>query len=118
MTDTETPSTLTNAGAWLQIPFSIFIILINVWMLWLLWPVLIDPLFWAAFGWWTALLLGFLTFAGIFGLILAAIWLRWRHDIPKHKKRLITTGIVGMIFTGTIPGLLILIGAALYPSNS
>jgi hypothetical protein len=117
MSDTETPSTLVRVGAWLQIPFALFIILFSAWFLWILWPVLIDPLFWTAFGWWTILLMGGLGVIGILGLGFAVIWLRWRHDIPGNKKRLITTGILGMILAGTVPGLLVLIGAAIYPTG-
>jgi hypothetical protein len=117
MTDTETPSTLVSVGGWLQIPFSLFMILFSAWFLWILWPILIDPLFWTAFGWWTLLMMGALAFTGVFGLGLTVLWLRWRHDISGNKKRLITTGIIGMIFSGTIPGLLVLIGAAIYPTG-
>ena len=115
MSDTKTPSTLITAGGWLQIPFSFFMIFISAWLLWLLWPVLIDPLYWTAFGWWTLLLLGFLVVVGVIGIGLAIIWLRWRRDILMNKRRLITTAIFGVIFTGTVPGILILIGAAIYP---
>lgn len=117
MADDSTPRTLVNYGAWLQIPFSIFMIAIGAWLLWLLYPVLVDPLFWALFGWYTLILMGFIIVVGFLGLILAVFWFRWRKDIPGHKKGLISTGIVGMIFTGTVPGLLVLLGAVLYPTK-
>ncbi len=117
MNDTETPSTLVRVGGWLQIPFALFSILFSVWMLWILWPILVDPLFWLAWGWWTLLSMIFLMFTGVLGIALAIIWLRWRHDITGNRQRLITTGIVGMILAGTVPGLLVLIGAAIYPTN-
>ncbi|MFX1317829.1 MAG: hypothetical protein ACFE9D_10025 [Promethearchaeota archaeon] len=117
MSNTETSLMLVKVGTWLQIPFSFFIIAIMVWLYWLLWPILIDPIFWVAFGGWTMALLGFEIFAGIFGLGLAILWFRWRHDIPNHKQALVKTGIVGMIFTGTVPGLLVLIGAVIHPTK-
>ncbi|MHA2314952.1 MAG: hypothetical protein ACXACF_06655 [Candidatus Hermodarchaeia archaeon] len=117
MTDDSTSQTLVNVGTWLQIPFSIFSIAIGAWLLWLLYPVLVDPLFWTLFGWYTLILLGFFLVIGFLGLILAIFWFRWRKDILGHKKGLIRTGIVGMIFTGTVPGLLVLLGAALYPTK-
>jgi hypothetical protein len=117
MNDTETASMLVKIGSWLQIPFSFFIIIIIAWMFWFLWPVMIDPIFWVAFGWWTMVLLGLGVFAGILGLVFALLWLRWRNDIPDHKNDFIKTGIVGMIFTGTVPGLLVLVGAAIHPTK-
>ncbi len=117
MTDASTSQTLMNVGTWLQIPFSIFIIAIGGWLLWLLYPVIVDAVYWMLFGWYTMILLGFVIIIGVLGFILAIFWFRWRKDILDHKKGLITTGIVGMIFTGTVPGLLVLLGAALYPTK-
>ena len=117
MSETETSSTLVSVGGWLQIPFSLFMILIFAGFLLLLWPVLADPLFWTAFGWWTTLLFGFLAFAGVLGLGFAIMWLRWRRDIPGNKQKLIWTSIVGIILSGTVPGLLVLVGAAIYPTK-
>ena len=117
MTDDSTSQTLMKYGTWLQIPFSIFIVGIGGWLLWFLYPVIVDPVFWMVFGWYTMILLGFIVVIGFLGFIFAIFWFRWRKDIPGHKKGLITTGIVGMIFTGTVPGLLILLSAALYPTK-
>ena len=117
MTDDSTSQTLMKAEIWLQIPFSIFIVAIGGWLLLFLYPVIVDPAFWMVFGWYTLILLGFLVVIGFLGFILVIFWLRWRKDIPGHKKGLITTGIVGMIFAGTVPGLLVLLSAALYPSK-
>jgi len=63
------------------------------------------------------LLLGFGIFAGVFGLVLSLLWFRWRYDVPGHKNGFIKTGIAGMILTGTVPGLLVLVGAAIHPSE-
>ncbi|MFX1510594.1 MAG: hypothetical protein ACFFBR_09835 [Promethearchaeota archaeon] len=117
MTESETPKKLVRIGGWLQIPFSLLIVLISIWMFWLMWPVLIDPVFWGLFGWWTAVLLGFLIACGIIGFILAYLWIKWQHNISEKKNRLITTGIIGIIFTGTVPGMLVILGAAIYPED-
>jgi hypothetical protein len=50
---------------------------------------------------------------GIGCLILAIYWFKWRHEPSAHKSSLIATGIIGLIFGGTIGGLLALIGGAL-----
>jgi hypothetical protein len=117
MSNTETPTTLVKIGGWLQIPFSLLMIIFTTWYLWLLWPVFTDPLFWPIFGWWIVIMLSLLIVFGTMGFILAFVWLRWQHDIAGHRNKLIGTGIVAMIFTGTVPGLLVLIGAAIYPTS-
>jgi len=117
MSNTDTPKMLVKVGAWLQIPFSLFMILFTILYLWLLWPVFTDPIFWPIFGWWLVLVMGLLIVFGIIGFILAAVWIRWRRDIAGKRMKLIGTGIVAMIFTGTVPGLLVLIGAAIYPTE-
>jgi hypothetical protein len=117
MSDINTSQTLMKIGAWLQIPFSLLLIAIGAWLLWLLLPVIIDPMFWVTFGIFILLILSFVIVTGIIGFILTIIWFRWQHDILGHKKGLITTGIIGIIFTGTVPGLLVLLAAALYPTK-
>ncbi len=117
MTESTTSMKLVRIGGWLQIPFSLFIMWISIWMLWQLWPVLIDPAFWLLFGWWTVLLLVFLVICGIIGFFLAFLWIRWQHNIAEKKNKLIITGIIGIIFTGTAPGMLVIIGAATNPAG-
>jgi hypothetical protein len=114
MTESTTSKKLIRIGGWLQIPFSLFIVLFSTWMLWLLWPVLIDPVFWILFGWWTAFLLIFLVACGILGFPLGYFWIRWQHDIADMKNKLLVTGIIGLIFAGTVPGVLVIIGAAVH----
>lgn len=116
MSETKTALTLVKVGIWLQIPFSIFILAIGGWLLWFLLPVLLDPIFWPTFGWWTMLIFGFIILSGIIGFILAIIWFRWRQNIPDHKTGFLASGIIGMILSGTVPGLLVLIGSVLYDS--
>jgi hypothetical protein len=115
MAENNTAQTLVNVGSWLQIPFSLLQIALGVWLLWLMFPVLVDPVFWTIFGWWTVLLLGFIIVGGVLGIILAILWFRWRKDVPTHKKGFIASSIIGMIISGGVPGLLVLIGAAIYP---
>lgn len=54
---------------------------------------------------------------GIGCLTLAVYWFKWRHEPSTHKSSLIATGIIGLIFGGTIGGLLALIGGALAPEE-
>ncbi len=46
-------------------------------------------------------------------LIVAILTLRWRHTPDLHKTGLITIGILGIIFLGTLPGILALIAGIL-----
>ncbi len=54
---------------------------------------------------------------GILGLFFGIFWLRWRHTPQEFKQKLIMTGIIALIFTGVVPGLLILIGGAIVPEE-
>ena len=74
-----------------------------------------DPLFFALFGMLFIMSAGIYLIFGIFGLILALLWMRWRSDIAGHKTALMVTGILGLILGGGLPGLLVLIGAIIYP---
>ena len=42
-------------------------------------------------------------------LIVAILTLRWRHTPDLHKMGLIIIGILGLVFLGTLPGILALI---------
>jgi hypothetical protein len=55
---------------------------------------------------------------GILGLLFGTYWLRWRHTPAEYKQKLIMTGIIALIFTGVVPGLLTLIGGAIIPNES
>ena len=54
---------------------------------------------------------------GILGLVFGISWLRWRHTPLEYKQNLILTGILALIFTGVLPGLLVLIGGAIVPEE-
>jgi len=46
-------------------------------------------------------------------LIVAILTLRWRHTPELHKMGLIAIGILGLLFLGTLPGILTLIAGIL-----
>lgn len=54
---------------------------------------------------------------GILGLIFGTYWFRWRHTAIEYKEKLILTGIIALIFTGVLPGLLVLIGSTIVPDD-
>lgn len=54
----------------------------------------------------------------VFAIIFAIIWFMWRSDPSQHKVGLIITGILGLLFSGFIPGLLVLIAGAITPKES
>jgi hypothetical protein len=65
-----------------------------------------------------------LLFVPIFGLIgaiptliVAIFTLRWRHTPELHKMGLIVIGSLGIIFLGTLPGILALIAGILVPET-
>jgi hypothetical protein len=53
----------------------------------------------------------------IIGIVFGALWLSWRSDPMGHKTGAIVTGILGIIFTGVVPGILALIAGAILPSE-
>lgn len=53
----------------------------------------------------------------IIGLIFGVLWLMWRKDTGSHRTGLIATGILGLLFSGGIPGLIILIAGIIKPSE-
>ncbi|MHA2405235.1 MAG: zinc ribbon domain-containing protein [Candidatus Hermodarchaeia archaeon] len=54
----------------------------------------------------------------VFALIFSILWFMWRGSPSQHKAGLIITGILALIFSGFLPGLLVLIGGAISPSES
>jgi hypothetical protein len=53
----------------------------------------------------------------IIGFILAIIWLLWRSDPIPHRTGLIITGILGLLFAGFIPGIIVLVAGAIAPKE-
>ncbi len=54
---------------------------------------------------------------GIIGIVFFALWLGWRHDPVNNKRKLIITGAIAIPFAGGIGGVLVVVGAALAPSE-
>ncbi|MFX1318504.1 MAG: hypothetical protein ACFE9D_10730 [Promethearchaeota archaeon] len=66
-------------------------------------------------------MLGGTLFMGIMtvvALIFSILWLMWRSTPSQHRAGLIVTGILGLLFAGFLPGLLVLIAGAIAPSES
>ena len=49
----------------------------------------------------------------VLSLVLSILWIFWRKEPSEHRAALIITGIAGLVLTGFLPGLLILIAGAL-----
>ena len=58
-------------------------------------------------------LFGYMVIAAVLSLFFTIFWLMWRGQPSQHRVGLIITGIIGLILTGFLPGLLALIGGAL-----
>jgi hypothetical protein len=59
------------------------------------------------------LMLGYFVIGAVLSLIFTIVWFMWRAQPSQHRVGLIITGILGLIFTGFLPGLLVLIGGAI-----
>ncbi len=116
MADEGTAQTLVNVGAYLQLIFFIIFLIYGAWNTYSMLPLIMDPLFGILFFMLFIMSAGLFLIWGIFGIIFTILWWRWRSDIPGHKTGLIVTGILGLFLGGGLPGLLVLIGAAIYPS--
>jgi hypothetical protein len=58
-------------------------------------------------------IVGYLAIGAILSLIFTILWLMWRGQPSQHRVGLIITGIIGLVLTGFLPGLLALIGGAI-----
>ena len=58
---------------------------------------------------------GIVAFAGlaVLSFVLSVLWIFWRKEPSEHRTALIISGIAGLVFTGFLPGLLVLIAGAL-----
>lgn len=118
MADEGTAQTLVTIGAWLQLIFFIIFFIYGGWNLVTLLPWMADPLFFLIFGIFFILSAGLYLIYGIFGIIFTILWFRWKGDIPGHKTGLLVTSILGLFLAGGLPGLLVLIGTVIYPSEA
>ena len=53
----------------------------------------------------------------IIGIFLAILWLLWRKAPLAHRTGLIVTGVLGLLFAGFIPGLLVMIAGIVAPKE-
>lgn len=53
----------------------------------------------------------------IVGFIFAVLWLQWRNDPLPNKTGMIVTGVIGIILTGVVPGILALVAGIVIPSE-
>jgi hypothetical protein len=88
MTDIETVSTLLLIAGILQLIFGVLLIF----------GLLTIPL-------------------AIIGIVFGALWLQWRQEPYEHKTGMIVTGILGILFTGLVPGILALVAGAMLPNG-
>lgn len=54
---------------------------------------------------------------GIVGIVFSILWLQWRNDPFPHKTGMIVTGILAIILTGVVPGILALVAGVVLPSE-
>ncbi|MFX1509336.1 MAG: hypothetical protein ACFFBR_03425 [Promethearchaeota archaeon] len=115
MSDEGTARTLVSIGAWLALILWLIGIIAIAALAVLFLPFFMgDFLLWLiSFG---ALIIIFVVFS-IFTIIFFILWFRWRHDPSAHKTGLIVTGIFGLFLAYGVPGLLVLIGGAIAPSE-
>jgi hypothetical protein len=106
----ETATTLVLVGAILQLIGAIFMLLAGIAF------IVIEIIFG---GWGLGLLsTAYLFVGGIIGLIFSILWLGWRSDPGTNKTSLIITGVIALILSGFLPGLLVLIGGAIATGES
>lgn len=67
---------------------------------------------------WILLIPAIILAMGIPGFIFMILWFSWRSEPCVHKTGLIVTGVLGIIFAGFLPGLLVLIAGMVCPSEA
>jgi len=115
MADEGTAKTLVTIGAWLALIFFLVglggIAVLAVMFL----PLIGDIFLWLlTFG----VLIGVFVVFSIFTIIFFMLWFSWKNDPSAHKTGLIVTGIFGLFLAYGLPGLLVLIGGAIAPSEA
>lgn len=83
----------------------------------LLAPLLSDPIFQNLLGMMIPIMQILYIVESIIGIIMVILWLRWRKEPARYKTGLLVTGIIALIFTGFVPGLLVLIGRIILPRD-
>ncbi len=107
----ETASTLILIGAILQLLLSLILLILGG--LGFILPLIFGapPDIWL-------LIPAFFFIGGIVSIIFAILWFGWRQDPGANKTSLIITGVLGLIFGGFLPGLLVLIGGVIATEES
>ncbi|MFW9831320.1 MAG: hypothetical protein ACFFD8_06055 [Candidatus Thorarchaeota archaeon] len=115
MADEGTASTLVLVGAILQIFTMIawFYLAYTSYLGYMLFEMMFPGM-----GIFMLPMLIYFAIGGILGLIFLIIWFMWRSAPSSHRGGLIVTGIIAMIFSGGIGGLLVLIGGAIAPQEA
>ena len=112
MSDEKTASTLTLVAAILQLVISLGIASLSFFMFLPLFGF--DPWLWS-FLW---MLMAVPIALALVGVMFSILWFAWRNDPSRHKTGLIVTGVLSLLFSGFLPGLLALIAGALAPTPS
>ena len=108
MSDEGTARTLVTIGAWLQL----ILFLAGLGLIAFFFILFPDPFVFL-------IIAGIYVLFSIFGIICFVLWFQWKNDPGAHKTGLIVTGILGLFLAfGWLPGLLVLIGGAIAPSES
>ena len=108
MSDEGTARTLVTIGAWLQL----ILFLAGLGLIAFIFIIFPDPLVFL-------IVAGIYVLFSIFGIIFFVLWFQWKNDPGAHKTGLIVTGVLGLFLAfGWLPGLLVLIGGAIAPSES
>jgi hypothetical protein len=114
MADEGTAKTLVSIGAWIALIILLIMFGVIGFFGFISLPFIGDFFIWLlVFG----VLLIALVVSQIFTIIFMALWFSWRHDPSAHKTGLIVTGILGLFLAYGLPGLLVLIGGAIAPSE-
>lgn len=110
MSDEGTAATLVLVGAILQLIFAIALLSIGGLLVVIFLVIGLDL--------WLLFIPVIVLAMGIPGFILMILWFSWRGEACRHKTGIIVTGVLGLIFAGFLPGLLVLIGGIICPSEA
>jgi hypothetical protein len=62
-------------------------------------------------------LIGLYMVHGTLGIIYIFLWFHWRRDPSAHRTGFLVTGVLGLVFGGLIPGLIVLIASRMIPQE-